>query len=190
MTSLSRRSKLASTYGTSSWASSTVSEIVCPLGLELEDIGAGCAHAKQPLSPFCQSALVYQSALVETGAGRRGWSHSSLHWACARSFAEPSIHHCLSLGVLLSWPVLLDSIQTSPLRRASGVVGWKRFVSRCLGKSVSWCGACGDGRWGSPKARAQGCIASVREVHSLIHLFHSFTSLTHAHLLGPHRMMV
>lgn len=186
MTSLSRRSKLASTYGTSSWASSTVSEIVCPLGLELEDIGAGCAHAKQPLSPFCQSALVYQSALVETGAGRRGWSHSSLHWACARSFAEPSIH-CLSLGVLLSWPVLLDSIQTSPLRRASGVVGWKRFVSRCLGKSVSWCGACGDGRWGSPKARAQGCIASVREVHSLIHLFHSFTSLTHAHLLGPHR---
>lgn len=150
MTSLSRRSKLASTCGTSSWASSTVSETVCPLGLELEDVGAGCAHAKQPLSPFCPSALVYQSALEETGAGRRRWGHSSLDWACARSFSEHYIHRCLSLGVLLSWPFLLNSIQTSPLRRASGDVGWKRFMSRCLGKSVSWGSACGDGRVGKP----------------------------------------
>lgn len=61
----------------------------------------------------------------------------------------------MSLGVL-SWSFLLDSIQASLLRRASGDVGWKRFVPRCLGKSVSWSG---DGRVGlsvrSPKARAQ-----------------------------------
>lgn len=65
----------------------------------------------------------------------------------------------------LSRSFLLGSIQASPRCRTSGDVGWKRFVSSCLGKSVSWHNACVDGRVGlavrTSKARAQGHVGSV-----------------------------
>lgn len=67
--------------------------------------------------------------------------------------------------VFLSRSFQLGSVQASPLCRTSGDVGWKRFVSSCLRKSVSWHRACVDGGVGlagrTSKARAQGRIASV-----------------------------
>lgn len=57
---------------------------------------------------------------------------------------------CIAFSTVLSPGVQsrsfqLDSSQASPLRRASGDVGWKRFVSSCLGKNANWSDGCGDG---------------------------------------------